>query len=89
MTKEELLQQFTSDELREEPRRRAIEKRKLKEGIPRCRNCKYFGTIGYYGGEPNGLTQCCPYKMTKSKKHYLVLKPTRLACEEYVKRDEQ
>ena len=84
-----MLSKLTSKELREELRRRAIEKRKATAGVPRCRNCKFFGTIGYYGGEPNGLTTCCPYKMTKSKKHYLVLKPSQLACEEYVKRGEQ
>ncbi|MDO4212227.1 MAG: hypothetical protein Q4D23_11060 [Bacteroidales bacterium] len=89
MTKQEMLQQFTKEELKEELRRRNIAKRKEKEGVPRCRNCKRYGTIGYYGGEPNGRTDCCPLMKVKSGKHYRVMNPSSLACKHYIQKDEQ
>ena len=58
MTKQEILLQFTSDELRAEIKRRNMEKRREQENVPRCRNCKHYGTIGYHSEVPNGKTRC-------------------------------
>lgn len=89
MNNHEILSQFTTEELKEELKRRAAEKRKATEDILRCRTCAHYGTINYWGKPTSrGETSCCPFAKIKSGKHYRVLSPSERACALYEKRDD-
>ena len=51
--KEAALKGFTTDELRAEIKIRNAEERAKKESILRCRMCKHWGTIDYWGNPTN------------------------------------
>lgn len=95
MTREELIESLTYDELKAELTKRKeahkqqiLEERKNKK---QCRNCVHYGTIDYYGAsvDKSRLNKCsptcCPYKPHKrgNKNRYLCLTGYEAACEHY------
>ena len=79
------LQDYTTEELRAELKRRTelakaeAEKAKVK----RCRMCKHWGEVDYFGNVDNlGLTSTsCRFHKTKNGKYFRCHAPSQLACE--------
>lgn len=79
------LQDYTTEELKAELKRRTdlakaeAEKAKVK----RCRMCKHWGEVDYFGNIDNlGLTSTsCRFHKTKNGKYYRCHAPSQLACE--------
>lgn len=84
------LKDYSTEELRAELKKRYAELKAERAKIKRCRDCKYFGKVNYYG-EPLdnptiwlGSSRCCQFfKWKKSTKYYLVHKPYQVACEHF------
>lgn len=84
MTKDEILRQYSTDELKAEIKRRNVETKKAQESVIRCRTCAYYGIIDYWGNATeHGKSRGCPFKKTKNGKYYRVLFPYTHACEKY------
>lgn len=45
------LQEYSTEELKAELKRRAEAKRAEQQSVKRCRMCKHWGEINYWGGE--------------------------------------
>lgn len=83
------LKDYTDDELRSELKRRAAEKKAEREAIPRCRHCKHYGSVTYWGVErteeerikTSYLNNHCKFCPTKDGKHYYTIPSSRRACE--------
>lgn len=81
------LQDYTTEELRAELKRRTelakaeAEKAKVK----RCRMCKHWGEVDYFGNIDNlGLTSTsCRFHKTKDGKYFRCHAPAQLACEHF------
>ena len=62
------LKYYTTEELKAELKRRNDLAKVEKEKIKRCRMCKHWGEINYFGSPNNGfgfgLNRCCRYKKT-------------------------
>ena len=58
-----------------------------KEKVKRCRMCKHWGEITYFGSPNNGfvyrLNRCCIYQKGKSWKYYKAVSGYQLACEHF------
>ena len=68
----------------------AIEKAK-KESILRCRMCKHWGTIDYWGNPTNytvGNNHSCKFFKTKDGKCYKRHRASRPACEHFERKEE-
>lgn len=90
MTKDEILQQFSTDELKAEIKRRNLEIKKAQESVIRCRTCAYYGIIDYWGNiTEHGKSHGCPFKKTKNGKYYRVLSPSTHSCEKYKLKEEK
>lgn len=68
------LQEYSTEELKAELKRRAEEKRAEKLSVKRCRMCKHWGEINYWGQPTNentmfGLTRYCTFHTTKAGKY--------------------
>lgn len=89
------LKDYTIDELRAELKRRNEELKAQREAIPRCRKCKHFASIDYWGNPQSyitrmeyikaGLNCSCPFFKTKNGKNYLTHSPSQKACEHFEK----
>lgn len=85
------LQEYSVEELRAELKRRYEEKKKERDSIPRCRLCKHYGTIDYWGNPVQKksfpYSQSCPFHKTKNGKYFRVHQPSQLACEYFESKD--
>ena len=93
MTNYTKLQDYTTEELRAELKRRSdlakIENAKVK----RCRMCKHWGEVDYWGKGLSdeqrewlrraGGTKPCKFFKTKNGKNYRCHAPSQLACEHF------
>ena len=81
------LKDYTTEELKAELKRRNDLAKVEKEKIKRCRMCKHWGEINYFGNSNNGsvfgLNRCCRYQKIKSGKYYRALSGYQLACEHF------
>ena len=88
---EAALKGFTTDELRAELKIRNAEERAKKESILRCRMCKHWGEIDYWGN-PTNYTICkncsCVFFKTKNGKNYRCHNASQLACEHFERKKE-
>ena len=85
------LKDYTTEELKAELKRRNDLAKVEKEKIKRCRMCKHWGEINYFGS-PNdgfafGLNRCCRYQKIKSGKYYRALSGYKLACEHFEEKE--
>ena len=89
--KEAMLKGFTTDELRAELKRRNAEEKEKKESILRCRMCKHWGEIDYWGSPLNSDfrdKRSCVFFKTKNGKYYRCHNASQLACEHFERKEE-
>lgn len=81
------LKDYTTEELRQELKRRAEIVRKEREKSLRCRNCVFFGVVDYWGNKKTPTTwesnQSCPFHKTKNNKYYRCHNKSDVACEHF------
>ena len=88
---EATLKVFTTDELRAELKRRVAEEKAKKASILRCRMCKHWGAIDYWGNPINrdfGDNRSCVFFKTKNGKYYRCHRASQLACKHFERKEE-
>lgn len=88
------LKDYTTEELRAELKKRNAEEKAKKESILRCRMCKHWGQIGYWGGRPtnyiiSGNNLPCKFFKTKNGKSYRCHNASQLACDHFERKEEE
>ena len=89
--KEAMLKGFTTDELRVEPKIRNAEERTERESVLRCRMCRHWGEIDYWGNPLNSDfrdKRSCVFFKTKNGKNYRCHNASQLACEHFERKEE-
>ena len=90
--KEAALKGFTTDELRAELKRRNAEERAKRASVLRCRMCKHWGAIDYWGNPGHYLerdtSRSCKFFKTKNGKSYRCHNASQLACEHFKRKEE-
>ena len=81
------LQDYTTEELKAELKRRAELAKAEKSKIKRCRMCKHWGEVTYFGKPTNGsvlgVNRCCKFFTNKAGKYYRFHSPSQPACENF------
>ena len=85
------LQDYTTEELRAELKRRSDLAKAERVKVKRCRMCKYWGEVDYWGKDLSseqrewlkrmGGAKPCKFFKTKNGKNYRCHAPSQLACE--------
>lgn len=80
------IEDYSTEELRAELKKRSAEEKAKKESILRCRMCKHWGKITYWGtpvdyGYGNSLP--CKFWKTKNGKYYRFHNASEPACEHF------
>ena len=89
--KEAALKGFTTEELRAELKRRNAEEMAERESVLRCRMCRHWGTIDYWGNPLNSDfrdKRSCVFFKTKNGKNYRCHSASQLACEHFERKEE-
>ena len=89
--KEAMLKGFTTDELRAELKRRNAEEWAEREPVLRCRMCRHWGAIDYWGNPLNSDfrdKRSCVFFHTKNGKYYRCHNASQLACEHFERKEE-
>lgn len=86
------LKDYTTKELREELKRRREQTLAERRSVKRCRMCKHWGEIDYFGHPATessllGLNRCCKFFPNKTGKYYKCHKPSQLACENFEEKE--
>ena len=85
------LKDYTTEELRAELKKRNAEERAKKASVLRCRMCKYWGAINYWGNPINYTTisdnRPCKFFKTKNGKYYICHRASELACEHFERKE--
>ncbi len=86
------LQEYSTEELKAELKRRAEAKRVKQQSVNRCRMCKHWGEINYWGKPTDentifGFTRYCTFYITKTGK-YRGHPGSALACCHFENKDE-
>ena len=85
------LKDYTTEELRAELKKRNAEEKAKKASILRCRMCKHWGEIDYWGDPPIydvSDNRSCKFFKTKSGKYYRWHNASQLACEHFEREEE-
>ena len=85
------LEDYSTEELRAELKRRTAEEKAKKASILRCRMCKHWGEIDYLGYPTNytfGNNHSCRFFKTKNGKYYRCHSASELACEHFERKEE-
>ena len=88
--KEAMLKGFTADELRAELKIRNAEERAEREPVLRCRMCRHWGAIDYWGNPLNSDfrdKRSCVFFKTKNGKNYRCHNASQLACEHFERKE--
>ena len=89
---EATLKGFTTDELRAELKRRNAEERVKRASVLRCRMCKHWGAIDYWGNPGHYLerdtSRSCKFFKTKNGKYYRCHNASQLACDHFERNEE-
>ena len=88
---EAMLKGFTTDELRAELKIRNAEERAERESVLRCRMCRHWGAIDYWGNPLNSDfrdKRSCVFFKTKNGKNYRCHNASQLACEHFERKEE-
>lgn len=88
--KEAMLKGFTTDELRAELKIRNAEERAERESVLRCRMCRHWGAIDYWGNPLNSDfrdKRSCVFFKTKNGKNYRCHNASQLACEHFERKE--
>lgn len=90
---EATLKGFTTDELRAELKRRAAEEKAKKDSTLRCRMCKHWGEVSYWGFPTNYYyvsdSRSCRFFKTKNGKYYRCHRASQPACKHFERKEEQ
>lgn len=83
-----ILQEYTTEELKAELKRRYDLDKAEKNKIKRCRMCKHWGEITYLGTPTNnnilfGNRRCCKFFKTKNCTYYKTHLSSQIACEHF------
>ena len=84
------LKDYTTEELRAELKKRNAEEKAKKESVLRCRMCKHWGAIDYWGNPTNyaiGDNLSCKFFKTKNGKCYRCHRASELACEHFERKE--
>ena len=86
------LKDYTTEELRAELKKRNAEERAKKASVLKCKMCKHWGAIDYWGnpiGYPYyGRTQPCKFFKIKNGKNYRCHNASQLACEHFERKED-
>ena len=78
------LKDYTTEELRAELKRRNAEEKAKKDSILRCRMCKHWGELSYWGLPTNYYyvsdSRSCKFFKTKNGKYYRCHRASQLAA---------
>ena len=88
---EATLKGFTTDELRAERKKRNLEEKAKKASVLRCRMCRHWGAIDYWGNPLNSDfrdKRSCKFFKTKNGKNYRCHNASQLACEHFERKEE-
>ena len=87
------LQDYTTEELRAELKRRSDLAKAEKAKVKRCRMCKHFGLIDIFGKKLTesqiefnshyNLSRPCEFFRTKNGERFKCHAPSQLACEHF------
>ena len=87
------IQDYTTEELRAELKRRSDLAKAEKAKVKRCRMCKHWGKVDYLGKYLSseyyewfrrlGCAKPCKFFKTKNNKNYCCHAPSQLACEHF------
>ena len=86
------LKDYTTEELRVELKRRNAEEKAKKESVLRCRMCKHWGKISYWGRPSNDTvsnSHSCEFFKTKNGKYYRCHSASQPACEHFERKEEK
>lgn len=86
------LKDYSTEELRAELKKRRLLWINQKSKVKRCRICKHWGEINYFGGKPYdeiyyGINKCCKFFKHKTGKYYHAHSPSQLACENFEEKE--
>ena len=85
------LKDYTTEELRAELKKRNAEEKAKKASVLRCRMCKHWGEIDYWGNPTNHLlpkNHSCKFFKTKNGKYYRGHSASQPACEYFERKDD-
>ena len=85
------LKDYTTEELRAELKKRNAEEKAKRESILRCRMCKHWGAIDYWGHPTNYTVSDnlpCKFFKTKNGKYYRCHSASQPACEHFERKEE-
>ena len=85
------LKDYTTEELRAELKKRNAEEKAKKASVLRCKICKHWGAIDYWGNPKNYLLRdknSCKFFKTKNGKYYICHRASELACEHFERKEE-
>ena len=81
------LKDYTTEELKAELKRRTDLAKDEKSKIKRCRMCKHWGEVTYFGKPTNGsvfgINRCCKFFTNKTGKYYKCHSQSQPACEHF------
>ena len=78
------LQDYTTEELRAELKRRSELARAERAKVKRCRMCKHWGEVGYFGNQGiPGVTSSGLFFKTANGKYYRCHAGSQFACEHF------
>ena len=91
------LKDYSTEELKAELKRRSDLAKAEKAKVKRCRMCKHWGKIDYWGKDLSGEqwewlrrmggTKPCIFFKTKNGKNYRCHSPYQLACEHFEEKE--
>lgn len=83
------LKDYTTEELRAELKRRNAEEKAKRDSTLRCRMCKHWGEVSYWGF-PTYVSdsRSCKFFKTKNGKYYRCHRASQLACEHFERQEE-
>ena len=89
------LKDYTTEELRTELKGRNAEEKAKRASILRCRMCKHWGKISYWGNPiiinhilAYSNSCSCKFFKTKNGKYYRCHSASQLACEHFERKEE-
>lgn len=86
------LKDYTTEELRAELKRRDAEEKAKKDSTLRCRMCKHWGEVSYWGLSTDyhyvRESRSCRFFKTKNGNYYRCHSASQLACEHFERKEE-
>ena len=84
------LEDYSTEELKAELKRRNAKEKAKRASILRCRMCKYWGEVNYWGvyvGHSYGNSRPCRFFKTTNGNYYRSHRASELACDHSERND--